>query len=77
MNPSKDFEIICKLGEGAYGCVYKARMLVTEVIVAVKTIRMSIEDDGISSTTLREITILKNLDHQNIIKYFLLPIQAD
>jgi cyclin-dependent kinase len=43
-------------------------MVVTEAIVAVKTIRMSADDDGISSTTLREITILKNLSHQNIIR---------
>jgi serine/threonine protein kinase len=43
--------------------------LATDVIVAVKLIRINPDDEGVSSTTLREITILKKLTHQNIIKY--------
>jgi cyclin-dependent kinase len=59
-----------RLGEGAYGCVYKGRYTKSDQLVAVKVIRINADDEGVSSTTLREITILKNLDHPNIIKYF-------
>lgn len=59
-----------RLGEGAYGCVYKGKYTKTDQLVAVKVIRINADDEGISSTTLREITILKNLNHDNIIKYF-------
>jgi serine/threonine protein kinase len=68
MNSVKEWEVLCKLGEGAYGSVYKGRMTKTNMVVAVKVIRINADDEGISSTTLREITILKNLNHQNIIK---------
>jgi serine/threonine protein kinase len=68
MNPVKDIEILGRLGEGAYGCVHKGRLVKTNTIVAVKTIRIGSDDEGVSSTTLREITILQNMDHQNIVK---------
>ena len=68
MTPEKEVELICKLGEGAYGCVFKGRLLANDMIVAVKLIRINSDDEGVSSTTLREITILKKLNHQNIIR---------
>lgn len=63
-----DLEFSCKLGEGAYGAVHKAIMVSTGQIVAVKTVKLTDEDEGIPSTTIREISILKSLDHPNIIK---------
>lgn len=58
-----------KLGEGTYGVVYKAIDTIKQIVVAVKQIRMDPnEDEGIPSTTLREISILKKLDHPNIVK---------
>ena len=59
---------MCKLGEGAYGSVFKARMLSNDLIVAIKIIKITPEDEGLPSTTLREITILKNLNHPNVVK---------
>jgi serine/threonine protein kinase len=53
MNGAKEVELMAKLGEGAYGSVYKGRMTNTDQIVAVKVIRINAEDEGISSTTLR------------------------
>jgi len=53
MQVSKEIDLLVKLGEGAYGSVYKGRITGTEQIVAVKIIRMNAEDEGVSSTTLR------------------------
>lgn len=64
------YKLIEKLGEGAFGQVFKAREIKTNQIVAVKRI-IDCEDSfgGISTTTLREISILNEIDHPNIIKY--------
>jgi serine/threonine protein kinase len=55
------------VGEGTYGVVYKARCKVTNETVALKKIRLESEDEGVPSTALREISLLKELDHPNIV----------
>jgi serine/threonine protein kinase len=55
------------LGEGTYGVVYKARDVETDEIVALKRIRLEVEDEGIPSTALREISLLRELEHCNIV----------
>ncbi len=57
-----------KIGEGAYGAVYKARNIYTNQIVALKVTRFDSDDEGIPSTTIREISILKTLNHPSIAK---------
>ena len=57
-----------KLGEGTYGIVYKCRDLVTGQIVALKKIRLEKEDDGVPSTAIREISLLKGLRHPNVVE---------
>ena len=52
-------------GEGTYGVVYKAEEIATGRMVALKKIRLEIEDEGIPSTALREISLLKELDQDN------------
>lgn len=61
------YEKIDKLGEGTYGIVYKVKDLRTNKIVALKKIRLENEDEGMPSTAMREIAILKELDHPNIV----------
>ena len=56
------------LGEGTYGVVYKARDIETGKIVALKKIRLEVEDEGVPSTALREISVLKTLEHPNVVK---------
>lgn len=58
-----------KLGEGTYGVVYKALDKNTNEFVALKKIRLESEEEGIPSTAIREIALLKELNHPNIVKY--------
>eukprot|EP01038_Epipyxis_sp_PR26KG_P010090 gene10090-13562_t len=59
-----------KIGEGTYGVVYKAKDRVTETIIALKRIRLEAEDEGIPSTAIREISLLKELRHPNIVRLY-------
>jgi serine/threonine protein kinase len=56
-----------KIGEGTYGLVYKAKDKKTGELVALKKIRLDSEDEGTPSTAIREISILKQLQHPNIV----------
>lgn len=62
------YEKLDKLGEGTYGVVWKARHISTNEIFALKKIRLEQEDEGIPSTAIREIALLKELQHKNIVK---------
>ncbi|KAI9020503.1 kinase-like domain-containing protein [Hyaloraphidium curvatum] len=67
-NHVKDnYEKIEKIGEGTYGVVYKARDKKSGDIVALKKIRLETEDEGVPSTAVREISVLKELKHPNIV----------
>jgi len=57
-----------KLGEGTYGVVYKAKDKTTGELFALKKIRLDSEDEGIPSTAIREIALLKELQHPNIVR---------
>lgn len=56
-----------KIGEGTYGIVYRAIHKQTKMIVALKKIRPENEEEGVSPTTLREISILKSIKNKRII----------
>jgi len=56
-----------KVGEGTYGVVYKCRNKESQELVALKKIRLENEDEGIPSTAIREISILKQMRHPNIV----------
>jgi len=64
------YEKLEKIGEGTYGVVYKARDRVTNEIIALKKIRLEAEDEGIPSTAIREISLLKELQHPNIVRLY-------
>jgi serine/threonine protein kinase len=58
------------LGEGTYGKVYKARNKRSGQVVAMKRMKMLqvAQEEGIPSTALREVALLKELSHENIVK---------
>ncbi|EEH53789.1 cyclin dependent kinase a [Micromonas pusilla CCMP1545] len=62
-----NFEKVEKIGEGTYGVVYKARNRTNDDVVALKRIRLEQEEEGVPSTAIREISLLKELKHENIV----------
>lgn len=67
-NNVERYQKIEKLGEGTYGVVYKAKDKVTNEIIALKKIRLENEDEGVPSTAIREISLVKDCQHPNIVK---------
>ncbi|KAI5968882.1 BUR1 [Candida margitis] len=63
----KKYEIIKKLGQGTFGVVQKARDRPTGEIVAIKQLLNHSAKEGFPITAMREITILKQLHHHNIL----------
>eukprot|EP00051_Salpingoeca_urceolata_P019479 m.285169 g.285169 ORF g.285169 m.285169 type:complete len:408 (-) comp19430_c6_seq10:106-1329(-) len=67
----KKYKKLEKVGEGTYGVVYKAEVQHGPdkgKIVALKKIRLEAEDEGVPSTAIREISVLKELKHKNIVQ---------
>lgn len=68
--PSTRYQKIDFLGEGQFATVFKARDSETEEIVAVKKIKLGSRAearDGINRTALREIKLMQELHHDNVL----------
>ena len=63
----ENYEILGTIGEGTYGVVLKARHKETGRVVAIKKFKESEEDEQVKKTGLREVRILKQLKHNNIV----------
>lgn len=61
------YEIISQIGEGSYGQVYKAKEKQTNNFVALKKVRLENESEGFPITAIREIKILRQLNHKNVV----------
>jgi calcium-dependent protein kinase len=69
-NPYDYYDVKSLLGRGSFGTVYKVKHKISGTEYAMKVL---VKDDQISvseSELLKEINILKTLDHQNIIKIY-------
>ncbi|VDK72094.1 unnamed protein product [Dibothriocephalus latus] len=64
--------ITCNLAHGTYATVYLARTVDCK-IVAVKELKMN-DEEGFPGNSMREIAILRELNHENIVK--LLDVQS-
>jgi serine/threonine protein kinase len=74
---SQKYTRLQKLGEGTYGVVYKAKNNVTGGFVALKKIRLKEEGEGVPSTAIREISLLLELDHPNVVQLYEVSPQED
>lgn len=68
MKSLKNYEIIQKLGQGTFGVVQKAKDYETGELVALKQLINHSAKEGFPITAMREITILKSLNHENVLK---------
>ncbi|KAL2113761.1 hypothetical protein VUR80DRAFT_2411 [Thermomyces stellatus] len=67
----ENYQKLEKVGEGTYGVVYRARDLTAGGrVVALKKIRLEAEDEGVPSTAIREISLLKEMRDPNIVRLY-------
>ncbi|KAM3186135.1 hypothetical protein ACTXT7_004921 [Hymenolepis weldensis] len=66
--PIEEYENIKKVGQGTFGEVFKVREKRTNKIYAVKRLRTEKEVEGFPLTSLREVIILQQLNHENIVR---------
>ncbi|XP_067627666.1 serine/threonine-protein kinase hippo [Eurosta solidaginis] len=64
--PEKVFDIICKLGEGSYGSVYKALHKESSSIVAIKLVPVASDLHEI----IKEISIMQQCDSPYVVRYY-------
>ncbi|CAG9319537.1 CDK3_1 [Blepharisma stoltei] len=66
-NDIRRFHRIQLLGKGAYGKVYKARDSLNNTFVALKKSLISMDEEGIPTSTMREICLLRQLSHPGVV----------
>ena len=64
----KKYEVLGVVGEGAYGIVYKCKNKETGKYVAIKKFKET-EDDLVKKTMKRELKMLQQLKHENIVDF--------
>ncbi|EFJ10407.1 hypothetical protein SELMODRAFT_128208 [Selaginella moellendorffii] len=67
----QQYELLGKIGEGTYGLVYLAKSKLVSnrgVKIAIKKFKQSKEGDGVSPTAIREIMLLRECMHENVVK---------
>ena len=63
------FEIIKKIGEGAYSQVFKVRRKSDDIIYALKKVRIMNLNEKEKENALNEVRILASIHHPNVISY--------
>lgn len=64
------FEVLDQIGEGGMGVVYRARYVVNGRHVALKMLPADVTDKTVLARFEREVEVLKNLKHPNIVRCF-------
>jgi cyclin-dependent kinase len=76
MSTAGRFTKLEKLGEGTYGVVYMAKEKQSGSLVALKRMNPAAEEEGVPATTIREICLLKELHHDNIVRLYDVMFQS-
>nr|XP_056709328.1 interferon-induced, double-stranded RNA-activated protein kinase [Euleptes europaea] len=63
-----EFEDIEKIGRGGFGCVFKAKHTIDRRVCAVKRVKLNSEKD--MAEAKREVEVLADLYHENIVRYY-------
>ncbi len=61
---------MAKLGEGSYGKVFKVLDRQNNKVVALKKVKFGRDDEGIPATTLREMSLLREIKHKGTIMLY-------
>ncbi|GAV68680.1 Pkinase domain-containing protein [Cephalotus follicularis] len=67
----QQYNLIGKIGEGTYGLVFLARTKSPAnrgKSIAIKKFKLSKDGDGVSPTAIREIMLLREISHENVVK---------
>lgn len=64
-----NYTVMEQMGEGAFSVVYKALHLPSNQYVAIKILRKFQMDRVQQAAVLKEVTIMRQLDHPNIVKF--------
>ncbi|KAI8018048.1 Cyclin-dependent kinase E-1 [Camellia lanceoleosa] len=63
------YDLIGKIGEGTYGLVFLAKIKSNRSkSIAIKKFKQSKDGDGVSPTAIREIMLLREINHENVVK---------
>jgi len=65
-----DYEILDQEAEETYGTILRAKHKPSGETVAIKRIKIDVGGEGISASTIREVSILQALSHPNIIALY-------
>ncbi|KAM0974098.1 hypothetical protein FF1_017346 [Malus domestica] len=67
----QQYDLIGKIGEGTYGLVFLVRTKSPSnrgKSIAIKKFKQSKDGDGVSPTAIREIMLLREISHENVVK---------
>lgn len=65
----KDFQLLSRLGQGAYSTVYKVKRLIDNQEYAMKKVKMNNLSEKERQNALNEVRLLASITHPNIIAY--------
>ena len=74
-NTLDDFKIVCEIGNGSFGSVYKVVHKITKLLYVIKKVSLGHLSPTLQQEALIEVKMLKELKHSNIIQYHTCFIQ--
>jgi len=73
----QNFHVLAQLGSGAFGTVHLVHDKSANEYVALKIMKFEEPESGIPGWAIREVCLLQNLEHTNIVKLLRVHMDAD